>query len=228
MSGLFVTGTDTGCGKTSVACVLARALRARGRKVAVLKPIETGCEIEEGERIASDASALAAAADDARAAEEICPYRFLMPAAPNVAARDEGATIELERLERAYRSAAESAEVVIVEGAGGALVPILDSFDMLDLARLLGLPLLVVARAALGTINHTRLTLEAAQSRGLSVLGVVISHTTPELSRADRANLNALLERLGPLCLGELDHAALELRPHDGFGGLLAQLSPGV
>lgn len=225
MSGVFITGTDTGCGKTSVGCALAAEIRARGHKLAVLKPVETGCEERDGDRRAEDALALAEAADDRRSAEQVCPYRFALPAAPTVAARAEGAEIELETIQRAYRGACEAAEIVLVEGAGGALVPVTESCDMLALASLLELPLLLVARAALGTINHTRLTLEAARQRGQQVLGVVISHTEPALTAADRANLDALISELGDRCLGELHHGDRQLTPASGFQTVLAQLT---
>jgi len=222
LSGLFVTGTDTGCGKTSVACVLAQALRSAGRTVAVLKPVETGCEAG----VATDAVALARAAGDHRSLDDVCPYRFALPAAPNVAARAEQADIDLARIERAYRAARDQADAVLVEGAGGALVPVTDQCDMLGLVRRLELPLLVVARATLGTINHSLLTLEAARARGLEVLGLVVSHTEPVLSDSDHANLQALLEVLGPLYLGELLHGAGQLKPASGFESVLSRLAP--
>jgi dethiobiotin synthetase len=200
VSAIFVTGTDTGCGKTAVACALARSVRAAGLRVRVLKPIETGCE--DGR--AADALALAEAAQDDAPLERLCPYRFALPAAPEVAARAEGVAIELERIDAALGLARRDADLVIVEGAGGLLVPISGELDMAGLATRLGLPLLVAARASLGTINHTLLTLEAARARELRVVGVVISHTTSALSPADRRNLDLLLGRLPVPLLGEL------------------------
>ena len=132
MSGLFVTGTDTGCGKTAVAVALARTLRAAGRTVRVLKPVETGCELQNGEPAPADALALAAAAGDAAPLERICPYRLRLPAAPAVAAAEEGVEIDLDRLEQAYGEAASGADLVLVEGAGGLRVPIRAGFEMGD------------------------------------------------------------------------------------------------
>ncbi len=213
MSGLFVTGTDTDCGKTQVARVVARALRAAGTEVRVLKPVETGCEVVAGERVPADALALAEAAQDDAPLDQVCPYRLLLPAAPEIAARREDLHIEVERIEAAYRRAEADSDLVLVEGAGGLLVPLTPALDMAGLAAQLGLPLLVVARASLGTLNHTLLTLEAARTRSLRVLGLVVSHTHAQLSDADRRNLDLLLERLPVPLLGELFHEAGDLIP---------------
>jgi dethiobiotin synthetase len=207
VSAVFVTGTDTGCGKTAVACALARSMRAAGRRVRVLKPIETGCE----RGVPADALALAEAAGDDAPLERLCPYRLALPAAPEVAARAEGVSIDVARIEAALALARSDADLVIVEGAGGLLVPVGAELDMAGLAELLGLPLVVAARAALGTINHTLLTLEAARARGLRVLGVAVSHTHPALAPADRRNLDLLLERLPVPFLGELPHGGKTL-----------------
>lgn len=207
MSAIFVTGTDTGCGKTAVACALARSLSAAGKRVRVLKPIETGCV----GGVPADALALADAAGDDAPVERLCPYRLAIPAAPEVAARAENIAIALAPIEAALARARGDADLVIVEGAGGLLVPISPGLDMAGLASHLRLPILVVARAALGTINHTLLTLEAARARGLRVLGVVVSHACAGLSRADRQNLDLLLERLPVPLLGELPFGARQL-----------------
>ncbi|MBW2281658.1 MAG: dethiobiotin synthase [Deltaproteobacteria bacterium] len=209
MRALFVTGTDTGCGKTSVACALARTARAAGLRVRVLKPVETGCEEHAGERVAADARALAEAAGDTRGADALCPYRLALPAAPEIAARREGVRIDPERLDAAFTAAsnpAAGADLLLVEGAGGLLVPIGDGLDMAGLAARWKLPLLVVARASLGTINHTLLTLEAARARGSHVAALVFSHTQPELSAPDRENLDLLLADPPVATWAELGH----------------------
>ena len=140
MSGLLVTGTDTGIGKTFVACALAHALRAGGRRVTVMKPVETGVTDAP-----DDARRLREAAADPAPLDEICPYRLRAPLAPAVAARLENVTIDLTRLEALIRRRLEDADVLLVEGAGGLLVPIADSVTWADLAARLRLPLLVVA-----------------------------------------------------------------------------------
>jgi dethiobiotin synthetase len=121
-----------------------------------------------------------------------------------VAAAAEGRTIDLEPIRRAFVTLASRHAWLVVEGAGGLLVPVAENASMADLARELSLPLLVVARASLGTINHTLLTLEAARARGLRVAGVVISHPGGALTRADAANLGALRAALGEALVGEI------------------------
>jgi dethiobiotin synthetase len=199
-SGWFVTGTDTGVGKTVVACALVRALRRAGRDVGVMKPAETGV----GEGGPLDAQALRDAARVQDPIEEICPQRFALAAAPSVAAAHAGTRVDLARVRDAFRRLAARHDLMVVEGAGGLLVPLRDEFTIADLARDLGLPLVVAARAALGTINHTLLTLEAAVSRGLDVRGVVISHSAGPLSEADEHNLAWLRRELGSALLGEI------------------------
>jgi len=199
MRGLFVTGTDTGVGKTVVTCALARGLRAAGVDVGVMKPVETGVPAAGPE----DARALRDAGGVEDPIELICPLRFGLPAAPLVAARAEGREPSLAAIREAFAALAKRHALMLVEGAGGLLVPFDERTDMADLARALDLPVLIVARTALGTINHTRLTLEAADARGLDVLGVVLSHAQGRLSAADAENLDCLRQRLGPRLFGD-------------------------
>lgn len=198
--GWFVTGTDTGVGKTVVACALAEELRARHIDVGVMKPIETGV----GGQGPLDAMALAEAAGADDALERICPVQLALPAAPSAAAAAEGSAITLPRIQAAFDALRARHECMIVEGAGGLLVPIRERDSMADLARALGLPLLIVARGRLGTINHTLLTLEVAAARGLPVAGVILSHGPIPLSSADAANLSILRGLLGDKLLGEI------------------------
>ena len=199
-NGFFVTGTDTGVGKTVVACALLRGLRARGLDVGAMKPIETGV----GAAGPLDALALRDAAGVDDALDMICPQRFALPAAPTVAAAAEGRRVELAPIRQAFAALAARYACVVVEGAGGLLAPAADGISMADLARELALPILLVARASLGTINHTRLSLEVAGARGLAVIGVVISHGAAPLPAADLANLGALRVELGSRLLGEI------------------------
>ena len=198
--GFFVSGTDTGSGKTVVACALVRALRRRDLDVGVMKPIETGVGAEGP----LDALALRSAAAATEPLVEICPQTFALPAAPTVAAASEGRAVELEPIRDAFARLRERHEWLVVEGAGGLLVPAARDLSMADLCRELELPLLIVCRAALGTINHTLLTLEAAEKRSLPVAGVVISHCGGQLSQADQANLEALRDALGATLVGEI------------------------
>lgn len=198
--GLFVTGTDTGVGKTLVSCAVIRGLRSRGVDAAGMKPIETGV----GPEGPLDAIALRDAAGASDPLEDVCPQQFALPAAPSVAALAESRSVDFDAIRAAFGRIAGRRDFVVVEGAGGLLVPIRDAETMADLARVLGLPLLIVARAALGTINHTLLTLEASAARGLPVIGVVISHAGGALSAADASNLSALRGELGSRLVGEI------------------------
>jgi len=207
--GFFVTGTDTGVGKTVVACALLRGLRARGVEAGGMKPIETGVG-PEGPR---DAIALRAAAGGADALEDVCPQRFALAAAPTVAAAAEGRRVELRAVRSAFAALTARHSFLVVEGAGGLLAPAAEGASMADLAREMQLPLLLVARASLGTINHTRLTLEAAAARGLPLAGVVVSHGAAPLSAADRANFAALRAELGARLVGEIPRLAPDELP---------------
>jgi len=219
--GFFVTGTDTGVGKTLVACALLRALRERGLDAGAMKPIETGV----GEAGPLDALALREAAGAGDPLDDVCPCRFALPAAPSVAAAHEGRSVDHARLRAAFARQAARHAWLVVEGAGGLLVPLDDATSMADLAAELGLPLLVVARGALGTINHTLLTLEAAARRGLAVAGVVISHAGGPLSDADAANLAALRAQLGARLCGEVPPLPAGVRPAAGALDLAALLA---
>ncbi len=189
MKGLFVTGTDTGVGKTFVSCALIRAARAAGHRVFAFKPIETGCPAGDwGE----DQRALAEAATDVVRGT----YRLSLPAAPWVAAQAEGVEIDLNRVATDFLAGNE-ADRVLVEAAGGWRVPITRAGDTSDLARLCALPVLVVARAGLGTINHTLLTLEAIHRDGLSLAGVVLSVRREDDHAFASSNAQQIRERAG-------------------------------
>lgn len=168
----FVTGTDTGVGKTYVTAKLAERGRQLGRRVFAWKPIETGCEIVPGGRVGADQEAISS---DWQQGELRGLYRFSRPVAPLVAAEEEECPVELERVEEVFQRGAKDADLVLVEGAGGWRVPITRELDMAGLAKRLGLPVIVVARAGLGTINHTLLTVEAVLRDGQSVAAVVMS-----------------------------------------------------
>ena len=174
-TGLFVTGTDTGVGKTWVTCALARQAVARGSRVFAFKPIETGCALVGGQLVGDDQELLCAAAGGWQMEDLRGVYRFSLPAAPLVAAQAEARVIELDRIAASFGRGASGADLVLVEAAGGWRVPLTVAGDTSALARAVGLPVLVVARAGLGTINHTLLTVEAIERDGLMIAAVVLN-----------------------------------------------------
>ncbi len=181
LPGLFVVGTDTGVGKTCVASAIARCLAREGRRVGVLKPVATG--VPRGAGRGEDADLLIAAAGGSIAPERVVPLAFEAPLAPVVAARRLGRRLEPAEVERALDAALawwlDRADVMVVEGIGGLLTPLAEGTTVADLAIRLDYPLVVVARRALGTLNHTLLTIEAALRRGLRIVGIVLNGTAP-------------------------------------------------
>jgi dethiobiotin synthetase len=193
--GLFVTGTDTGVGKSVVSAALVAALRARGERVAAVKPVLTGLDEPPAEGAwPADHDLLARAAD--LAPEEVASFRFGPAVSPHLAAELAGAPLDPAAVVDATRAAAARGDVAIVEGVGGLLVPIAPGLDVRGLAQALALPLLVVARPGLGTINHTLLTLEAARAAGLDVRAVVLTPWPREPPAIERSNRETIA-RLG-------------------------------
>lgn len=179
MRGLFITGTDTGVGKTHIACEIVRELRAAGHRVGAFKPACSGASIEtDGRPHWDDVERLRDALGRDVSDDRLCPQRFLAPLAPPVAARQEGWTVDLDAIQRGLDSWRPECDIVIVEGAGGLLCPLTDERTMADLAAQFGFPLLIVARMGLGTINHTLLTVEVARQRGLPLAGIVFNEPT--------------------------------------------------
>lgn len=204
--GLFITGTDTGVGKTLFAAGLAAALCHRGIDVGVMKPAESGCRRDGTVLVAEDAAFLRRAARSSDDMSLVNPYALEHPLAPGMAAELEGVRIDLGVIRRAYQALASMHDLVLVEGAGGMLVPLGGDLFMADLARELGLAVLVVARASLGTINHSLLTVRYTLSRGLVVLGLVVNNTSPQSGEAERLNTAALRRWSGVPVLGELPY----------------------
>lgn len=177
LPGLFITGTDTGVGKTYVAARIAEALRRSGRRVGVYKPVASGCVRHGSELISDDAVALWEAAGRPGELAAVCPQRFEAPLAPPLAARREGREIDARRLRSGVEYWRPHSDIVLVEGAGGLLSPLTEDEYVADLAQDLGWPLLVVAPNVLGVINHTLQTLLTAAyyRQGLAVAGVVLN-----------------------------------------------------
>ncbi len=175
MKTFFITGTDTGVGKTIVAGIIAAAMRARRLKVGVMKPAETGCREKRGDLLPSDAIFLKKASGSDLPLDIICPYRFSEALAPAVAAKRAGRKIDLRVIERNFEHIRAESDIVLVEGAGGVMVPFSGRKLYLDLAAELGLPLIIVARAGLGTINHTLLTVAAARARKIKISAIILN-----------------------------------------------------
>jgi dethiobiotin synthetase len=186
--GLFVTGTDTDVGKTYVACLLARQWVKEGLRVGVMKPAESGGN--------QDAALLKRAAGSQAALEQIRPYYFKAALAPGVAAAKEGRRVSLARIVKGLKALQQGQDGVLLEGAGGLLVPLSGELLVADLARECRLPLLIVARAGLGTINHTLLTLAEARRRGLAVAAVVLNGRAKAGDASPRHNADSI-KKLG-------------------------------
>ena len=199
--GIFVTGTDTGVGKTRVATALLRAFARRGLRAVGMKPVAAGCERIDGALVSEDVAALAAASNVNLPVDLINPYRFQPAIAPHLAAELAGERISLEQIRDAYVALAAGADRVVVEGAGGFLVPLNEREDFGDLARILELPVLLVVGMRLGCLNHALLTAEAVQRRGLQFTGWVANRLDARMSAFEQ-NVQTLRERLGAPLLG--------------------------
>ena len=202
-TGCFVTGTDTGVGKTLIACALLRAFAARGRRVIGMKPVAAGAtEAEDGWRN-EDVAALADASNVHAAREWINPYLLAAPVAPHLAAAAEGVAIDFGRIERSLAQLRAVADIVVVEGVGGFRVPLNDREDSADLAARLALPVVLVVGMRLGCLNHALLTAEAIGARGVRLAGWVANRIEPGMARAAE-NVAALSERLGAPLIGDV------------------------
>jgi dethiobiotin synthetase len=193
--GIFVTGTDTGVGKTFVACALLRSLAAQGMRAVGMKPVAAGLDATTG--VADDVRALIQAGNVAAPLATVNPYAFAPAIAPHVAAAQAGVDIRLERIAQCYGELAGTSDMVVVEGAGGALVPLGGRTDMLDIPKRLGLPVLMVVGVRLGCINHALLTAVALRARGLVLAGWVANGLDPAMPESD-ASIASIAAALGP------------------------------
>lgn len=207
--GIFVTGTDTGVGKTVVAATLAYLLRMSGARVGVMKPVTSGCREQDGRLVSDDALLLCRSAGMV-CSDDVTPYLLREPVAPAEAARIDGVQINFSRIRESYQRLAASHDVMIVEGAGGLMVPLAGGLLVADLVRELNLPLLVVARPDLGTINHTVLTCYSAQQMGLSVAGVIVNNYPDAPGLAERSAPHHIGSLCGAPVLGLWPHRETE------------------
>ncbi len=205
--GLFITGTDTGVGKTVVTAAILAHLRHQGQKTGVMKPIETGVDSECSSPANSDALFLMECGGIEDALAEICPIRLKSAASPFQAALIENRSIQPETILSAYRTLSKKYDWMLVEGIGGVRVPITQDYDVMNLMRDLVLPAVVVARYQLGTLNHTLMTLDTLKQNGIPVRGVVFNQTRPEAPDAIEQNQPRLIEELsGTQVLGEFPY----------------------
>jgi dethiobiotin synthetase len=184
--GLFITATDTGVGKTVIASAIARWYRDRGSRVGVCKIAATGCARRREGLISEDSEVLAHCADSAFSLDVICPIRYAEPLAPAVAAQRSGVPLDWSLLQSSLHTMSSQSDVMIIEGVGGVMVPMDEKHTVLDVARWLRLPTIIVARPDLGTINHTLLTVNALRSAGVKIAGVVINRyptNTPDTAQ---------------------------------------------
>lgn len=203
--GIFITGTDTGVGKTVVAAALARLMRMRGVNVGVMKPVTSGCREVSGRLVSDDALLLCQAAG-VDCCDDVVPYLLREALAPAEAAKIDGVRIDFARILEAYHRLAAVCDFMIVEGVGGLMVPLAGGLLVADLARQLQLPLLVVARSDLGTINHTVLTCFAAQQMDLRVAGVVVNNYPQAPGLAERSAPHQIGSLCGAAVLGIWPH----------------------
>lgn len=215
--GLFVTGTDTEVGKTVIAGGLARLLREAGRRVGVMKPIATGCERRGRFGLVSpDAEFLAHCADAPEDLQTINPVRYAEPLAPSVAARRSRRPVDRVAIRDNYERIRARAELTIIEGIGGLLVPLDEKHTVADLAVEFQLPLVIVARPGLGTINHTLLTVEAARSRDLPIAAIVINRYDADRATLAEETNPETIARLARLPLPTVVPNDAQTRPSEG------------
>ena len=205
--GVFIAGTDTGVGKTRVAAALLCAWARSGLRVAGMKPVAAGAVLRGGVSRSEDAEVLVAAANVEAPWEWVNPYCFAPPIAPHIAAERAGVRIDPAVIRNAFDRLGERADRIVVEGAGGLLVPLNERQDMAHLVRELDLPVLLVVGMRLGCLNHALLSVQAIMARGLTLAGWIANGIDPDMAEAE-ANLETLRQRVAVPCLGYLGHGA--------------------
>ena len=212
----FITGTDTGVGKTLAACALLQAFVKQGHKVVGMKPVAAGCVEAPAGLCCEDVENLRAASNVVAPQEWVNPYALISPVAPHIAAEQAGVEVNLEQIDRSFRQLSEMADVTVVEGVGGFVVPLNDRQDTADMAEMLGLPVILVVGMRLGCINHALLTAQAIRHKGLRLAAWVANRIDPDMSAFDE-NLRALETRLAAPLLGVIPYQA-EFNPAAASG----------
>ncbi|WOS40326.1 dethiobiotin synthase [Xanthomonas rydalmerensis] len=216
----YVTGTDTGIGKTIASTALLHALRARGQRAVGMKPVASGCSRDADGWRNEDALALQDASAPRPAYADLNPYALPLPLAPELAAADAGVQLELVPIAAAFERLRAQADVVVVEGVGGWAAPLSATLDQADLARALGLPVVLVVGLRLGCLNHARLSAAAIAADGLQCIGWIGNEIDPAMERIDD-NMAMLRARLPMPCWGRLPY-----RPQPQAAQLAAELQP--
>ncbi len=204
--GFFITGTDTGVGKTFVSCALLHAFAAQGYRVAGMKPVAAGCRNQEGSLLSEDVEQLQAASNLQLPAALVNPYAFEPPIAPHIAAAEAGVEVSIPVIVDHFKQLQQKADIVIVEGVGGFCVPLNEHEDTADLAAALGLPVILVVGLQLGCINHALLTAQAIRHKGLRLAGWVANHIHRDRMAASEENIATLQQRLGAPLIGLLPY----------------------
>lgn len=198
----FVTGTDTGIGKTMVSCALLRAFATQGHRVVGMKPVAAGCRREGDVLVSEDIELLRAASSLELAAELVNPYAFEPPIAPHIAAEQVGVEMDLARIHAAFKKLQTQADIVVVEGVGGFCVPLNSQEDTADMAVMLGLPVILVVGIRLGCLSHALLTAEAIARRGLLLAGWVANYSQAGEVAVANENISTLQARIEAPLLG--------------------------
>lgn len=206
--GIFITGTDTGVGKTLVAAALALHLKKRGLSIGVMKPIETGCSA--GKESRSDSARLRSIIESEEPLGAVCPYAFEPPVAPLTAAQLSNQSINPDIIRKIYRLLSSRYECMVVEGVGGVHVPITKSDNVMDLVKQLRLPVVIVGRSGLGGINHALLTIDALRGNKIPIIALVLNRTAPVRSTIariqERSTVAILSKQAGVPVLGPLPY----------------------
>lgn len=202
----FITGTDTGVGKTFVTALIASALKGMGLTAGVMKPVETGCKRRNNRLVPEDALLLKQAASSPASLTLICPYAFNAPLSPHIASRLEERRIDLRTIKKSFDKIQKQGDMTLVEGAGGIMTALTQKKTMADLAAYLGLPLIIVAPNRLGAVNHVLLSIEAVRIRGLRIEGVILNRPDARRDSSQRYNKESIEEISGVKVLAELPY----------------------
>lgn len=197
----FITGTDTGVGKTLIASALVYKFAQSGLKAAGMKPVAAGCELADGKLISADVAVLIKASNVSAPLEQLNPYAFAGAYAPHIGAREANIGIKLTVIQSAFEALGSVADVIVVEGVGGFCVPLGDNLNTADMSAHLNIPIILVVGLRLGCLNHALLTIGAIKARGLNLTGWVANSIDPAMFMFDE-NLLSLKERIKAPCLG--------------------------